>query len=61
MSWLMKCEEKIYICGMFYYLGNENYIKIGLINRNFEKYCEFKNKKEVSDCIFEIVNYCICF
>lgn len=60
MSRPMKREEKIHIRGMPHHLGNENYIKIGLTNRNPEKYRELKNKKEASDCTLKTVNYCTC-
>lgn len=60
MNWLLKVDEKVYICGIYFCYGDEYYrfIKLGLIDINFYKVCEVVNKKEVIGSVFIFIYCC---
>lgn len=46
MNWLLKVEEEVYMCGIYFCYGMEYYIfiKLGLINIDFYKNSEVDKK-----------------
>lgn len=60
MNWLLKVDEKVYMCGIYYCYGVEYYIfiKLGFIDINFFKICEVVDKKVVIGSVFIFVQCC---
>lgn len=63
MNWLLKVDEKVYICGIYCCYRGEYYvfIKLGLIDINFYEICEVVNKKEVIESVFIFIYCCDYF